>query len=89
MELTARLAEDLDEAFPDLIRDLQDPVYSTALQLVRNRHDAEDLTQETFVRVYRALSGFTATSEAVRVDDAAQPFTQSRPVRRSASGESH
>ena len=58
MELTDRLAEDLDEAFPDLIRHLQDRVFSTALRLARNRHDAEDLTQETFVRVYRALSGF-------------------------------
>ncbi|MFQ5966927.1 MAG: RNA polymerase sigma factor [Acidimicrobiia bacterium] len=59
MELTARLARDVDEAYAGVIEELQHGVFSTALQLVRNRHDAEDLTQETFVRVYRALTGFT------------------------------
>lgn len=57
-ELTSRLAVDLDDAFPDLVRTLQDGVFSGVLQLTRNRQDAEDVTQETFVRAYRALGSY-------------------------------
>lgn len=58
-QLPKRLAADRDGAFPDLVRHLQNGVYSGALQFTRNRHDAEDVTQETFVRVYRALGGYS------------------------------
>ena len=57
-QLPSRLAADRDGAFPDLVRHLQDGVYSGVLQFTRNRQDAEDVTQETFVRVYRALRGY-------------------------------
>lgn len=57
-DINWRLADDTDAAFPDLVRSLQDGIFSGALQLTRNRHDAEDVTQETFVRVYRALTGY-------------------------------
>ncbi|NKX53759.1 RNA polymerase sigma factor SigE [Arthrobacter mobilis] len=33
-------------------------VYRLAFRLTGNRHDAEDLTQEVFVRVFRALDNF-------------------------------
>jgi RNA polymerase sigma-70 factor (ECF subfamily) len=36
-----------------------DRVYRLALRLTGNRHDAEDLTQEVFVRVFRSLSTYT------------------------------
>ena len=58
--LPQRLAADRDRAFPDLVRAMQDGVYSGVLQFTRNRHDAEDVTQETFIRVYRALDGYDA-----------------------------
>ena len=58
--LPQRLATDRDRAFPDLVRAMQDGVFSGVLQFTRNRHDAEDVTQETFVRVYRALDGYDA-----------------------------
>jgi RNA polymerase sigma factor (sigma-70 family) len=58
--LQQRLATDRDRAFPDLVREMQDGVYSGVLQFTRNRYDAEDVTQETFVRVYRALGGYDA-----------------------------
>lgn len=57
-QLPSRLAADRDRAFPDLVRALQDGVYSGVLQFTRNRHDAEDVTQETFLRVYRALDTY-------------------------------
>ncbi|WP_284501763.1 RNA polymerase sigma factor SigE [Actinotalea sp. C106] len=34
-------------------------VYRLAYRLTGNQHDAEDLTQETFVRVFRSLSSYT------------------------------
>lgn len=57
-QLPNRLAADRNGAFPDLVRNLQDGVYSGALQFTRNRQDAEDVTQETFVRAYRALGSY-------------------------------
>lgn len=56
--LRTALARDLDAAFPDLVRELQNGVYSGALRLTRHHQDAEDVTQEAFVRVYRALRGY-------------------------------
>lgn len=55
-----QLAVDLDRAFPDLVRKMQDGIYSGVRRLVPSGADAEDITQETFVRVYRALSDYPA-----------------------------
>lgn len=54
-----RLAADLDEAFPDLIRETQHGIYSGIRRLVPSAADAEDLAQETFIRAYRALSAYS------------------------------
>ena len=39
-----------------------DRVYRLAYRLTGNKHDAEDLTQEVFVRVFRSLSTYTPGS---------------------------
>lgn len=57
--LTARLARDLDEAFPDVVRFLADDLYSGARRLLGDSHDAEEVVQEALVRAYRALSGYS------------------------------
>jgi RNA polymerase sigma factor (sigma-70 family) len=57
-DLTSRLAADLDDAFPDLVRRVQDGVFSGALRMTGNRADAEEITQEALVRAYRALRGY-------------------------------
>ena len=59
-QLPAALADDLDRAFPDLVRLTQDDVYSGALRMTGNRADAEDVAQEAYVRAYRALGGYPA-----------------------------
>jgi RNA polymerase sigma-70 factor, ECF subfamily len=58
VSLVSRLAADVDQAFPDLVQTLQDQVFSGALRITASRADAEDITQETFVRAYRALCDY-------------------------------
>jgi RNA polymerase sigma factor (sigma-70 family) len=43
----------------DVVRDHSAQVYRLAYRLTGNTHDAEDLTQEVFVRVFRSLSSYT------------------------------
>jgi RNA polymerase sigma-70 factor (ECF subfamily) len=45
-------------AFEDLVRRHRTPVFSFLLRLVRERGRAEDLCQETFLRVVRAADGW-------------------------------
>jgi RNA polymerase sigma-70 factor (ECF subfamily) len=42
----------------DIVRDHSARVYRLAYRLTGNQHDAEDLTQEVFVRVFRSLDGY-------------------------------
>jgi RNA polymerase sigma factor (sigma-70 family) len=42
----------------EVVRDHADRVYRLAYRLTGNQHDAEDLTQETFVRVFRSLASY-------------------------------
>ncbi|HWJ82024.1 MAG TPA: RNA polymerase sigma factor SigE [Nocardioides sp.] len=42
-----------------IVEEHSDRVYRLALRLTGNRHDAEDLTQEVFVRVFRSLDTYT------------------------------
>ena len=43
----------------EVVRDHSARVYRLAYRLTGNTHDAEDLTQEVFVRVFRSLSSYT------------------------------
>lgn len=51
------------EAFGTLVRRYQRRVYRLALHLLRNAAEAEDVTQEAFVRAYGALGRFDGRSE--------------------------
>lgn len=42
----------------ELVRQHADRVYRLAYRLSGNQHDAEDLTQETFIRVFRAVRNY-------------------------------
>jgi RNA polymerase sigma-70 factor, ECF subfamily len=57
-ELILRARDGDRQAFGDLVRHYQRRVYITALQLTRNHSDADDLTQETFIKAFRGLDGF-------------------------------
>ena len=49
-------------AWDDIVREQGDRVYRLAYRLAGNAHDAEDITQETFIRVFRSLDKFTPGS---------------------------
>ncbi|MDB6024464.1 MAG: rpoE [Verrucomicrobiales bacterium] len=45
-------------AYDELIRRYQQRVYATVYQMTSNHEDANDLTQEAFIKAYRALASF-------------------------------
>jgi RNA polymerase sigma-70 factor (ECF subfamily) len=52
-------AEWVAPSWDEIVRTHADRVYRLAYRLSGNRADAEDLTQETFVRVFRSLADYT------------------------------
>jgi RNA polymerase sigma-70 factor (ECF subfamily) len=57
-DLTADLARDLDATFPLLVEKAGPGLYWGLRRLCGDHQEAEDLTQETFIRAYRALGEF-------------------------------
>jgi RNA polymerase sigma-70 factor, ECF subfamily len=47
--------EGTDRVFERLVHDHQDKIFALGLALTGNRHDAEEVAQDTFLRAYRAL----------------------------------
>jgi len=45
-------------SWDEVVREHADRVYRLAYRLTGNTHDAEDLTQETFIRVFRSLASY-------------------------------
>jgi RNA polymerase sigma-70 factor (ECF subfamily) len=45
-------------SWDEVVREHSARVYRLAYRLTGNRHDADDLTQDVFVRVFRSLDGF-------------------------------
>ena len=60
-ELVRRCLAGEEGAYRELVRRYERQVYSVAFRMVRVREDAEDLTQETFVRMFRALDRYDPT----------------------------
>lgn len=57
-DLTHRAAQGDHDAFAEIIHCHQQSVFNVAYRLHGNAQDAEDATQETFIRAYRFLAGF-------------------------------
>lgn len=51
-ELIARLANDDREAYAELVRRYKKKIYGIAFRMLGNHLDADEVTQETFVRIY-------------------------------------
>ena len=50
--------EGTERVFERLVHDHQDRIYALGLALTGNRHDAEEVAQDTFLRAYRALVSY-------------------------------
>ena len=61
-ELVLRAQKGDDSAFEQLVRKYDKPVYNYCLRMCGNRDDACDLSQESFIKVYRALALFKSES---------------------------
>lgn len=59
--LVGRCLEGDERAYRLIVERYQARVFSLAWRMVRQREDAEDLTQETFVRMFRAAARYDPT----------------------------
>src|ERR1700733_3676878 len=48
------------ESFEELVRHFEGHLFNFLRQFTRSPQDAEDLTQETFLKAYRGLAGYKA-----------------------------
>ncbi|HHY83600.1 MAG TPA: sigma-70 family RNA polymerase sigma factor [Clostridiales bacterium] len=51
------------QAFEELISTYEKKIYNYCLRMTNSREDAEDLTQEVFVRVYKSIKTFKGSSQ--------------------------
>jgi RNA polymerase sigma factor (sigma-70 family) len=58
-ELDSAASQWSPPSWEEIVRTHSARVYRLAYRLTGNKHDAEDLTQEVFVRVFRSLSSYT------------------------------
>ena len=56
--LAAEAAAGRERAFRELLQRYERPVFSLVYRMVRDRALAEDLTQETFIRAFRAIGKY-------------------------------
>jgi len=62
-ELILGLRNGDEAAFKYLVENYRDRVYNTALGIVQNAEDAEDVSQEVFIQVYKSIGHFKAESK--------------------------
>jgi RNA polymerase sigma factor (sigma-70 family) len=62
-ELIERLKQGDESAFKQIVESTQGLVYNTALGIVQNPEDAEDVAQEVFVQLYESINSFKGESK--------------------------
>jgi RNA polymerase sigma-70 factor, ECF subfamily len=63
VELIQGLRKGDEAAFRFLVENYQDRVFNTAIAIVQNAEDAEDVAQEVFIQVFRSIHSFKAESK--------------------------
>lgn len=53
--LVRRCLDGRDDALRDLVKRFQSEVYGLCVRMLRQHQDAEDVTQEVFIRIFRSL----------------------------------
>ncbi len=61
--LVEQLKQGNEAAFKTIVETWQNMVFNTALGIVQNAEDAEDISQEVFVQVYQSISSFKGESK--------------------------
>lgn len=61
--LVRRLKQRDETAFRELIRTYQTDVFNLVFRMLANKEEAEDLAQEVFVTVFKAIDGFRGDSK--------------------------
>jgi RNA polymerase sigma-70 factor (ECF subfamily) len=62
-ELIEQLRSGDETAFRKVVDEWQDLVYNTALGIVQNPDDADDISQEVFIQVFQSVSSFKGDSK--------------------------
>lgn len=62
-ELVDKARDGNTAAFGELVKKHQQRIHRLAIHMLRDRAEAEDVTQETFIRAYQALARFDGRSE--------------------------
>ncbi len=62
-ELIAQVLAGKQSAYAELIKRHQRYVFTLALRMVKNREDAEEVTQDCFIKAYRGLANFEQKSK--------------------------
>ncbi len=57
-ELIRKAAEGDKQAFSQVVTEYAGAVYNTALRYCKNKEDAEDVSQEVFIKIFRYLPSF-------------------------------
>lgn len=61
-ELVRRFNEGEESAFIEIMNRYREKIFGITLALLRNRSDAEEITQDTFIRAHRGLANFRGDS---------------------------
>ncbi|CAN5488767.1 RNA polymerase sigma factor [soil metagenome] len=62
-ELVKKLKQGDQSVFTAVVNEYQDMVYNTAIGIVQNAEDADDITQEVFVQVHLSVQSFKGESK--------------------------
>ncbi len=61
--LITRILQGDSQAYAQLVRTYQHMVYTVCHRVLRNTEDAEEATQDAFVKAYQHLAGFSGTAK--------------------------
>jgi|UniRef100_A0A7V3VUK8 RNA polymerase sigma-70 factor (ECF subfamily) len=63
LSLVERYKNGDEKAFDELFERYKEAIYSVCYRFVRNEEDARDLTQDTFIKIYRNIKSFNGKSK--------------------------
>jgi RNA polymerase sigma factor (sigma-70 family) len=63
LQIIERIQKGDTNAFSFLVTKYQDVVFSISLKVLKNRDDAEEVAQETFIKAFRSVSSFRGKSK--------------------------